>query len=559
MAKLLIILMAPLILLAEPARLDLGDASGWQFVNGAWKQDGDVVKPPTERADFYYAFRRGASHSDLTAEFDFRITTNHADAGLIIRAQDPAHFYMVHFPNGGQQYRAQHFWAALSVSDGTGYLRFLKLALVPRVPSNLGLWKKVKIQVSGDEFRLFVNGFEAFTVRDRTFLQPGRIGLAGFARFELRNLRIDGKALPEQAWNEGVKFPKTWFIPAAAPQLGWQHRPSLTMTRNGTMLMLMNTTKGKSMVDPREAGNATVLLRSTDKGRTWSKPEIRAELTGCELLTLKDGSLIAIKTGTPPHETTQPTTNEIWRLESSDDGRTWSKPEKARWDGPFPKDPKTLGGAYTVQLKDGAIVLFLIGGHSSTQKGLNVTTWGSIHTSAFSTRSTDGGRTWSPPVNLDANPPWPPNSPQYEGNLDLTEAVGAETSDGRIISLTRPIYSPWMWESWSEDGGKTWGPSVRGPFPGYAPLPMIRTASGAMMIATRFPGITIHSSYDDGKTWDEGTYLDSSIWAMGDMVEVEPNLVFLAYMDSFGGPVRAQFIRVGPKGLVPDTAWIPKQ
>lgn len=108
-----------------------------------------------------------------------------------------------------------------------------------------------------------------------------------------------------------------------------------------------------------------------------------------------------------------------------------------------------------------------------------------------------------------------------------------------------------MWESWSNDGGKSWGPAVCGPFPGYAPLPMLRTAAGAMFIATRFPGLTIHASYDDGKTWDEGTCVDSSIWAMGDMVEVEPNLIFLAYQGSFQGPVRAQFIRIGPNGLVP--------
>ncbi len=543
-----------LLLLGGPPPVTVDNPAGWLFVNGVWTQEADVIKPPAARADYFYAFRRGAAYRDLTAEFDFRITTNHADAGFILRAQDPAHFYLVHFPNGGQQYRAQHFWAALSVSDGSGHLRFLKLALVRRVPSNLGLWKKARIEVAGDEFRLFVNGYEAFTVRDRTIPAAGRMGVAGFTQFEIRNLRVEGDALPEQGWNENVRLPKPWFVPAPVAELGWQHRPSLTMTRRGTLLMLMNTTKRKTMVDPREPGNATVLLRSTDQGRTWTPPEVRPELTGCELLTLKDGSLIAIKTGTPPHETRLPVANEIWRMESRDDGHTWSQPEKARWDGPFPRDPKTLGGNYTVQLRDGTIVLFLLGSHSSTQKGMNILTWSSFHTSAFSTRSTDGGRSWSAPVNLDANPAWPPGSPAYEGNLDLTEAVGAETGDGRILALTRPIYSPWMWESWSEDGGKTWGPAMRGPFPGYAPLPMLRTAGGAILIATRFPGITLRASYDDGRTWDEGLYVDSSIWAMGDMVEVEPNLVFLAYMDSFEGPVRAQFLRVGPRGLTAEPA-----
>jgi hypothetical protein len=79
---------------------------------------------------------------------------------------------------------------------------------------------------------------------------------------------------------------------------------------------------------------------------------------------------------------------------------------------------------------------------------------------AFSICSTDGGYSWSAPVNLDSNP----NSFQGEGNLDLTEATTTQISDGRILTLIRPIYSPWMWETWSNDGGKSWGPTVRGSF-----------------------------------------------------------------------------------------------
>jgi hypothetical protein len=333
--------------ISAPERLQMGDGSGWFFVNGAWSEEGDTIKPPAARADYYYAFHRGKVYSDLTAEFDFRITTNHADAGFILCAQDPSHFYLVHFPNGGQQYRAQHFWAALSLVDGSGYMRFLKLALVQRVPSNLGIWRKVRIQSAGDELRLFVDGYEAFTVRDKTLLQPGRIGLAGFTKFELRNLTVDGREAPERAFNEKATLPKVWFTPAPAPEYGWQHRPSLARTPKGTLLMLMNTTRRKQMVDPSEPGNLTLLLRSTDRGRTWSKPVRMEELAGFNLLTLKDGSLIALRTGPSPHESNREAANEMWRVESKDDGVTWSKAEKARWDGPFPADPKALGGTYT--------------------------------------------------------------------------------------------------------------------------------------------------------------------------------------------------------------------
>ena len=137
--------------------------------------------------------------------------------------------------------------------------------------------------------------------------------------------------------------------------------------------------------------------------------------------------------------------------------------------------------------------------------------------------------------------------------LDLTEPIGFERADGRLMALIRPIYSPWMWETWSHDGGKTWGPCVRGPFPGYAPSVPVRTESGLVMFPVRFPGLTIHTTTDDGMTWDGGgggTYIDTSIWAMGSMVEVEPNLVLFLYMDSFDGKTRAQYIRVQPDGTL---------
>jgi hypothetical protein len=253
----------------------------------------------------------------------------------------------------------------------------------------------------------------------------------------------------------------------------------------------------------------------------------------------RDGRLVALKFGTPGGGWT----------ESKDDGKTWSKPVTIKTDG-LTKDPKHIGTSWQLELKDGTLLRFALGRHSTDSNP--ITKWGATHVQAFSTRSTDGGRTWSQPVNLDT-------SRGEMGNLDLTEATGFETDDGRIMCLIRPIYSPWMWETWSHDKGKSWGPCVRGPFPGYAPSPILKTRSGVALIATRFPGLTIHSTRDDGMTWDEGTYIDTSIWAMGSMVEVEPDRILFVYMDSWGGPARAQYFRVTPNGLMPARDMLPQQ
>ena len=177
-------------------------------------------------------------------------------------------------------------------------------------------------------------------------------------------------------------------------------------------------------------------------------------------------------------------------------------------------------------------------------------TWGAVHCQAFSCRSTDDGRTWSAPVNVD-NPGSDDKGKIYDGNLDLTEVCGTQTGNGQIMALIRPIYSPWMWETWSADGGKTWGPCVRGPFPGYATPNMLRTASGKILVAHRLPGLTVHCSPDDGRTWDQGTTIDGALWAMGTMLEVEPDVVLYVYYDSFESLMRAQLLRVKPTGLEP--------
>ena len=236
--------------------------------------------------------------------------------------------------------------------------------------------------------------------------------------------------------------------------------------------------------------------------------------------------------------------------ETRDDGHTWSPPEPVEGTPPPPGIQRLhLGPQAFVNLADGSIVMFGYGGHDSTLPAAAIYTWSSHHCQAFACRSTDNGRTWSAWVNVDGTQG--SDGAPVDGSLDLTEVCGAQIGDGRILALIRPIYSPWMWETWSADGGATWTPCVRGPFPGYATANMLRTASGAILVSHRLPGCTIHTSLDDGLTWDQGTLIDSAIWVMGGMIEIEPDLVLYVYWDSFESLMRAQFIRVTPDGLMP--------
>ena len=123
---------------------------------------------------------------------------------------------------------------------------------------------------------------------------------------------------------------------------------------------------------------------------------------------------------------------------------------------------------------------------------------------------------------------------------------------GNTVTVTiRPVYSHQMWQCWSYDAGKTWDAASRTTFPGYAQS-MIRTASGAILVAHRNPNYSVNVSRDDGVNWDAGTVIDYPAWAMGCAVEVEPNVVLITYMNANrDAPLLAQRVRVTDQRIEP--------
>jgi len=516
--------------------LSIGDGSRWSFVNSQWKDtaDGGFAGERTGDGDglqgYCLAFLKDRAYADLEATFTVRMNTNHADQGLIVRAQDPTHFAMIHFPQTGQQYRAQHFWVALSIADGSGFLRIKQLAMVPRVASNpFGIAHQARVKVTEDRYQVWINGYPALDTRDDTYTS-GRIGLSGFTSFSHGRVAVTGTAVEAKGWDETIPQVKNWFTPFPnVPDK--QGSVSLARAANGDVLCVFAA--GIKSADFSNQGR--YLGRSRDGGSTWTVEPAPKNLTG-DLQRLHDGRLVSVALA---HG------QGAWS-ESPDNGATWSEPVAITASEPWPADPAKIETASPLELQDGTLIRFGIGRHSTWTEP--VTKWGAVHCQAFSTRSTDGGKSWSVPANLDAT------DRNDMGNLDLTEAVGFETADGKIMCLIRPIYSPWMWETWSEDQGRSWSPCVRGPFPGWAPSAPVKTKSGVALFPTRFPGVTLHHTRDDGMTWDDGgggTYIDSSIWAMGGLLEVEPDVILFVYMDSWMTKLRAQFIRVTDKGLIP--------
>jgi len=544
--------------------LRIGDATDWSFIGVPWRDGDDGMLAPLPapwntgvfrwhpaanayrgqhctNEDIIQAFYTGEAYADFEAEFKFRWDGDHSGAGIIFRAQDARHYYLAHFPNIGQAVRASHFWAVISKVGDSGWTEVLKMEMLHGVPTEREVWREVRLVVKGNEFRLSVDGRPMSVVTDDTYSKPGFVGLGTWtARIEcstFQNLRIRGRPVRGKSWDAALKPVKNWFLPY--PERGKQQScKGITRAPNGDLLMTLRPTG---------------LVRSTDNGRTWAPAMDVAKWTGGSVHTTPDGRLIKIRRSGKGGLTVD---------ESKDNGTTWSAYAKSVKPAPPFVPPENepelkLSEPWinnSVMLKDGTLLMFRIGstpGMRALSERHNIWEWGTAMGAAWSIRSTDSGRTWSTPVPL--------NGPPAKGQKwDLCECLSTvQTKEGKVLCLVRSIYSPWMWEVWSEDNGKSWGSATPGPFPCWAAA-ALATKSGVLLVAGRFPGAPgLYVSHDSGMTWKAYSVDTGGSWAMGKMYEVEPGVVLYVYQDTYHSDMRAQFIRITDDGAEPVRTMLP--
>ncbi len=518
---------------ARTMELKIGDGKGWSFFGGDWTESAEgVIAPPDVRNLHSRAFYTTKAFGNAKVEFDYNPDyreTGHGIAGLILRAKDPNHFFLVYFPWSGMQLRAKHYWAAVAKVEGDGYIRNIKLAWVPGVASETSRWFHVVVEAKGSTISVSVDGHNAFSVTDSTF-KSGRIGLAGYGWYHFKNVKIDGTEVRAGAWDSKAKIP----TPSVPLGIDSQNMPTGCVAPNGDILL----------------ASGTKMIRSTDKGRTWGKPtdlpEKLGSLTdyGSSMFRTNRGRLIVMLYHTQAQ--VKKRVPEILMSESTDNGLTWSDPAPSTVGESWPDWPITLYPyGPLVETDDGTLLRFVYGGDPEWEK---ILTWSGTHNSAFAIRSTDGGKSWSAPIPID-EVVWP-GKPRgtIPQSLDFTETTAVAIGN-RVMALVRPIYSLTMWQCWSNDAGKSWDSAVRTTFPGYAQC-LIRTASGAIVCAHRYPQYSINVSRDNGINWDEGAIIDYPVWAMGNVVEVEPNVLLVTYMNSDRAlPLLGQLVKITDKGI----------
>lgn len=522
---------------SESAICRIGDGKGWAFVNGPWAdgEAGELVAPRDElwtTLTEHLAVVTDRAYTDVEATFEFRRDHGTCGIGMIVRAQDAGRFYAVEIPHTGQQIREGHLRGVITRRDQTGWGKVLMQARAPGAPGEALVWNSARIVVAGNTIQLFVNGRPLPPVEDDVYPMSGFVGIMNWGYFSIRNVRINGKEAAGLSWDESIHPARPWFHPYPNSD---DHQGTAGPARapNGDFLMLVNDS----------------LTRSTDQGQTWQQlgtVESSDTLGPGVLAATPDGRMIRTRV-----HTRKPFIIEL--SDSPDNGQTWSPFEQVGQMKLHDAIPEAYMYGQILELQDGGLLYFGYTHPPNYELVVeNVVRYrqgpvpGMMN---FCIRSDDGGRTWADPVDIDGHTPG--DTPFWMSFKDQASEVSAiETKEGQVVAFLRPGTAWAVWETRSDDGGRTWTPMSSGPFLSYAcAAPPRATASGALVVGGRFPALAIQVSRDNGMTWE--TYrIDTEGRAMGGMYEVAPDVVFWAY-GSGAQQLRGQLIHITPTGVEP--------
>jgi Neuraminidase (sialidase) len=227
---------------------------------------------------------------------------------------------------------------------------------------------------------------------------------------------------------------KSWSKPWTAIDGPEDDRnPALGQLSDGTILLAYAVLSGYDSTGLKLRGgrkdwvfDGAYVMRSSDKGRTWTKPELSGAIHSFyagqgavspfgKIAQLKDGTVVM-----PVYfEFYDARGNESYVFRSTDGGKTWG-------------EPSLLGKHYNetavVPLRDGRLLAAM-----RSEKGGHIAT----------TESADGGRSWSEPRQLTQDREHPGDLIQLKsGDVLLTYGERNKPMGARAV--------------WSKDGGRTW-------------------------------------------------------------------------------------------------------
>ena len=278
-------------------------------------------------------------------------------------------------------------------------------------------------------------------------------------------------------------------------------------------------------------GGRTRACRSTDGGRTWSKPftilDHRLDDGAHAVMTLPSGRIICLVgvqaswygyTHAPKgfEKDIDGLNTKQFVIHSDDNGKTWSKPRGLKSPGDFYERGH---GGRPVLLSDGSI-LWATYYQVRGRKFLS----GAIR------RSTDNGLTW------------PVISRIVRKENAIDEPAIAELKDGRVVLVTRPDGAVFH----SADKGRTWKDSgSRIVDSGKFKAPQLAVLGDGTLVAfATWRNLRAWISRDGGKTWTKNLPLDTGSYGYpGSYILEKDDSILFPYCASGRAPNALYLLR----------------
>lgn len=264
-------------------------------------------------------------------------------------------------------------------------------------------------------------------------------------------------------------------------------------------------------------GGRALLIRSTDDGRTWSKPGMLIDTPADDrhpgFVELPDGTILCTLFTWPGQGDLEREPELAARtaiIRSLDHGRTWES-EPRRLPSPFAWDA-TDGPP--IVLADGTVMLAVYGGPANKSVPSRIGVF----------RTVDSGVTWELLAVVKAD-------------HELSEASIAQLPDGRLVMVARPEGDV----TWSRDGGRTWTPPASTGIRMFEPGLLVLRDGTLLCLHGSYGagGLRAIFSTDGGQSWiapdaKHGFAVDTSVYGYSKGIELPDGSVYLVYIHTGG-------------------------
>jgi len=504
---------------ADEMAIDLAaTAEQWVFTDSFGRiENGELVLDG--RQQVARAFFTPYEWGDVTLKAEFHVEPQEQGVlccGFMVRAQDGAHYYYVHYDRGQ---------AILCRSDRD--VSWNEIKRVGGLDKPAGQWHEGQLECSGDTIRVSLNGTLLYEAQDDV-LKTGRIGFyASQGLVRVKDVVVSGE--PGEAKGDFV-IPDPLFVHVCtdAGAGGYEAFPDVCRLEDGRLMCVFYAGYGHVAMPNEQLpkGGRVCYCLSSDEGRTWTDARILYDGPDDDrdpsIVQTKSGRIICNFFSLRKAEGKNPPWTGLgsWMVASEDLGATWSEPKQVADD--------YYCSAPVRQLSDGRLIL----GVYAEREGKG---WGAV------TLSEDDGETWSDVIDID------------NGGMRLdAETDIIELEDGSLYAAQRGRDETMGWAV-SKDGGRTWTVSAPFGFRGHCPY-LHRTLDGIILMAHRLPATSLHYSLDECQTWSENVPVDGVGGAYPSMVTLKDGTTLIVYYEEgAGSSIRAKRFLATHNGI----QWLP--